>query len=92
MTKTPRITLEDYEHNIIYGAVIDLREDFVDLKQHVNDELEIQKRALELKAAKADINLWLLWKQSPLWMKIVGAAGTAVAALASAAAGYIPLP
>lgn len=68
----------------IHDAVLDvrhqvlgLREDFIDLKKHVNDELEVQKEALVLKADKSDLTLLVLWKQSPIWLKIAGAAITA---------------
>lgn len=61
---TKRIVLDDAEHNVIYGAILDLREDFIDLKRDVFNDLD-------KKANKGDINLWLLWRQSPVWMKSV---------------------
>jgi hypothetical protein len=87
-----RQTLENPDHNIIYGAVLDLREDFIDLKKHVNDELEVQKHTLDRKADKTDLTLWIMWKQSPTWMKVVGAAVTAAVAITSAVAAMVPMP
>lgn len=87
-----RQVLDNADHQIIYGAVLDLKDEFIDLKKHVNDELEVQRDALALKADKTDLTLWIMWKQSPTWMKIVGAAVTAAVAITAAVAQAVPLP
>jgi len=69
--------------------VVGLRDDFVDLKRHVNEELEVQKVALSTKAEKADLTLFVLWRQSPTWLKIAGAATTAGIAAASFFARFV---
>lgn len=86
-----RQALRDPEHNIIYGAVLDLREDFLDLKQHVNDELEVQRAELKMKAEKRDLTLLVLWRQSPTWLKIVGAIATVSGGILAAVAARLPI-
>lgn len=74
--REPRPDFTDIEHLVLYNVVQDIRDDMFDLKTHVNDELEIQKyalaenkRALNLKADHKDITLWVMWQQSPVWLR-----------------------
>ena len=87
MSVPKRPSFLDREHQLIYGAVLDVREKMLDLKAHVNDELEAQRKVLELKADRNEINLILLWKQSPLWMKVIS---LAVAVSTAAIAALLP--
>lgn len=83
----------------IHDAIIDvkyevlgLREDFVDLKAHVNDQHEAYTALLAQKADRRDLTLAVLWRQSPKWMKLVGAIVTAAVAVSAAVGERLPLP
>lgn len=52
----PRSIEDVYEKTLdIHGDVLALREDFFDLKEHVNDELELMNAEIKTKVSSSDL-------------------------------------
>jgi len=75
----------------VLREVLYLRSDFVDLKEYVNHEQTIMRKAIEGKADRSDLTLFVLWKQSPTWLKIVGAIATVSGGILAAVAARLPI-